>query len=639
MLSNLNKFYNFQSFPYGIAILNKNLDFLFINIKMTDMFGYSEEEMINDISFEDLFDRDNPLEIDLISNKSLSENLYLEQDFRTKTGEILSIGLQIVPVNITKKKLLKKDAYRIIVFQNMVNFAEAKINGIDYFSHLAKNKLALCVYTLGKLGPELYLTLNADIFERHDELLIKTGIYIFTSIGQGLEHSTGLYGPLPVPESDYLSIVYALDIPDNRQKDLRQIGKRYTILALYYPPFLEYLFTDRRRVKSTLQKQFDHIKDIEEITENLLKKTLNELLNIKEISKREIDLEKKFLAAYNIGRILTKTTDLKSAFDSIAIFCKEILNYRVFGIILINKVSGFLEILTSRGYKAPVPIKGFKLSVNSKKSIVARVARTGRPINIPNNKNIPYYLKITDIPLKSELAVPIYSGSSDEVLGVINVESEIEGAYDADDEMLLSIVAETATGILQRYKKEIQLESLHNLSEKLSRIYDLQESFEEIANFAEKMLNFKIFGALILDEEAKELKFLSHRGYNWKKLGDIPKISTNSNKFFVSHVLQTKKPLYREDLSSQINTPYFKVQEDVIAEYATPLMDQGKVIGVLNIESNKPISKDELLLLDILSHHATIILRLYAKTANKTSDIKKSQEKLQKIRKSRKRKR
>ena len=57
------------------------------------MIGYSEEEIINEISFEDLFAQNSPLEIDLISNKSLTENLYLEQDFKSKNGNIISVGL------------------------------------------------------------------------------------------------------------------------------------------------------------------------------------------------------------------------------------------------------------------------------------------------------------------------------------------------------------------------------------------------------------------------------------------------------------------------------------------------------------------------------------------------------------------
>ena len=225
------------------------------------------------------------------------------------------------------------------------------------------------------------------------------------------------------------------------------------------------------------------------------------------------------------------------------------------------------------------------------------------------------------------------------MVGVINVESEIEGAFDADDEILLSIVAETATGILQRYKKEIQLESLHSLSEKLSKIYDLHDSFEEIANFAEKMLNFKIFGALIVDEKAQELKFLAHRGYNWKKTSDIPIIPIQSNQFFVSHVVQNKKSLYIDDFSSHSNTPYFKVRKEVIAEYAIPLLDQEKVIGVLNIESDRPFTKDDLFLLDILSHHSTIVLRLYASNRSKNLINTKIQEKNSEGRKRKKRKR
>jgi GAF domain-containing protein len=203
--------------------------------------------------------------------------------------------------------------------------------------------------------------------------------------------------------------------------------------------------------------------------------------------------------------------------------------------------------------------------------------------------------------------------------------------------MLLSIIAETASGIIQRYRKEIHLESLHNLARNLARIHDLQDAFEHIANFAERTLNFSIFGAFIVDEENNELKFLTYRGYNWKNSSTIPKMPLDSREFLVTHVVQTKKSLYVDDLISQNNVPYHEVRKDVVAEYAIPLMDLDQVVGVLNVESTIPLSKEEIFLLEVLAHHATITLRLYRKSETSGKNISPKRKPV--VSKKRKRKR
>ncbi|MHA1990769.1 MAG: GAF domain-containing protein [Candidatus Hodarchaeales archaeon] len=634
-LADLENFYNLESFPYGIAIINKKTKFIFVNHKLSNLFQYSEDDFLENLSLKDLFFNDQALEIDLISNRSLTENLYLEQDLKMKNGEETSIGLQIVP--ITKTKSLKRDPFRILIFQDLVQLAEAKASGIESFSQYARNRIGITIYTLGELGPELYLLYNEMIFENYEELMIKFGIYLFTTIGQGLEHSTGLYGPLPVPDSDYLSIVYALELPDSKQNDSRETGTRYSILSIFFPSFLEFIFTDRRRIRSSIKNHFDQINDLSTITNANLKQILEQILYIKEFHKSGIDLEKKFLATFNIGRILTKTTDLKSAFDSIATFCEEILHYKIFTVLLVDKMAGSLKVITTRGYTSPTALEDLEIPINKKKSVVAKVVRNGSSINIPNTNKISYYLKVSKVNLISELAVPIFGNSPEDVIGVIDVESDIENAFNADDEMLLSIIAETASGIIQRYRKEIHLESLHNLAKNLARIHDLQEAFEHIANFAEKTLNFSIFGAFIVDEENNELKFLTYRGYNWKNSSTIPKMPLDSREFLVTHVVQTKKSLYVDDLISQNNVPYHEVRKDVVSEYAIPLMDLDQVVGVLNVESTTPLSNEEIFLFEVLAHHATITLRLYRKSEKKGIEI--SSKKKPGVSKKRKRKR
>jgi GAF domain-containing protein len=634
-LSDLENFYNLESFPFGIAIINKKTKFIFVNQKLLNLFQYSKDDFLENLCLKDLFFNDQALEIDLISNRSLTENLYLEQDLKMKNGEETSIGLQIIP--ITKTKSSKRDPFRILIFQDIVQLAEAKSLGIESFSQYAKNRIGITIYTLGEFGPELYLLYNERIFENYEELMIKFGIYLFTTIGQGLEHSTGLYGPLPVPDSDYLSIVYALELPDSKQRDSRETGTRYSILSIFFPSFLEFIFTDRRRIRYSIKNHFDQITDLSKITNVNLKQILEQILYIKEFQKSGVDLEKKFLATFNIGRILTKTTDLKSAFNSIATFCEEILHYKIFTVLLVNKMAGSLRVIATRGYTSPTALEDLEILINDKKSVVAKVVRSASSINIPNTTKVPYYLKVSKVNLLSELAVPIFGSSPDDVIGVINVESDIENAFNADDEMLLTIIAETATGIIQRYRKEIHLESLHNLAKNLSKIHNLQEAFEQIANFAEKTLNFTIFGGFLVDNQTKELKFITHRGYNWKKNAKLPFMPLDSKKYFVTHVVHTKKSLYVDDLLSQSNIPYFQVRKDVVAEYAIPLMDLNQVIGVLNVESTIPLSKDEIFLLEVLAHHATITLRLYRKSEKGTTET--SLKKNLTVTKKRKRKR
>jgi hypothetical protein len=285
-LVDLENFYNLESFPYGIAIINKKLKFIFVNHKISSLFQYSEDDFLETLSLKDLFFNDQALEIDLISNRSLTENLYLEQDLKMKNGEETSIGLQIVP--ITKTKSLKRDPFRILIFQDLVQLAEAKASGIESFSQYARNRIGITIYTLGELGPELYLLYNERIFENYEELMIKFGIYLFTTIGQGLEHSTGLYGPLPVPDSDYLSIVYALELPDSKQNDSRETGTRYSILSIFFPSFLEFIFTDRRRIRSSIKNHFDQINDLSTITNANLKQILEQILYIKEFHKSQL---------------------------------------------------------------------------------------------------------------------------------------------------------------------------------------------------------------------------------------------------------------------------------------------------------------------------------------------------------------
>ncbi len=80
---------------------------------------------------------------------------------------------------------------------------------------------------------------------------------------------------------------------------------------------------------------------------------------------------------------------------------------------------------------------GHKIVRIAEKSLVARAARTGQPVLISNVTQEPGWLPNRLLPhTQSELAVPIKLG--DEVLGVLDVQSDLVDGVTAEDELLLA---------------------------------------------------------------------------------------------------------------------------------------------------------------------------------------------------------
>jgi signal transduction histidine kinase/FixJ family two-component response regulator len=91
-----------------------------------------------------------------------------------------------------------------------------------------------------------------------------------------------------------------------------------------------------------------------------------------------------------------------------------------------------------------------KIPLVAKKSLVARAARTGKPILVTNVLQEQSWLPNPLLPeTKSELAVPIKLG--DQVLGVLDVQNDTVGSLDTEDQiMLMGLCGQIAVAINNR---------------------------------------------------------------------------------------------------------------------------------------------------------------------------------------------
>lgn len=122
-----------------------------------------------------------------------------------------------------------------------------------------------------------------------------------------------------------------------------------------------------------------------------------------------------------------------------------------------------LKLQATRGFQS-IPENIRTLSLQGK-GITVKAVITGKSLLVKNVENNPEYLPVSPS-IKTELAVPIVSQSDNQVLGVLNVESEKQNAFDHQDQLLLETLAShvaTAIKELQEKQKRVSLQELDEL--------------------------------------------------------------------------------------------------------------------------------------------------------------------------------
>lgn len=138
------------------------------------------------------------------------------------------------------------------------------------------------------------------------------------------------------------------------------------------------------------------------------------------------------------GRILLSSLDLKTILSKIGRFVQSRFSYYHLSIWLLNRSQDALVLTAhSGGYTSAIPL-GYELPIGS--GIVGHVIRNRRSYYSPNINKEASYIPVERFDLLSELAVPITF--RDDILGVINLESNSIDAFDDSDLTLMETIAD-----------------------------------------------------------------------------------------------------------------------------------------------------------------------------------------------------
>jgi sigma-B regulation protein RsbU (phosphoserine phosphatase) len=318
-----------------------------------------------------------------------------------------------------------------------------------------------------------------------------------------------------------------------------------------------------------------------------------------------------------INHEITSILDLDQLLRKIAELTARIVPYEIFAIFLMDDPRQELSFRFGIGHAKDI-VQNLKLPVGE--GIIGTAAKERKPVVVSDVRKDPRYIEIVKA-ARSELAVPLIG--KNKVVGVLDIESPRVGYFRDEQVRLLNLVAsqiaiaiENASVYESERRSRQMLALLYDVSLDMNSSLDVEEVVHRIAAAVKSTVNYEIFTIFRLDERAGLLypRIVIRSNEREKENRTVP-LGTG----LVGTAARLNEPVRVGDVS--VDERYIPVHQETRSEIAVPLTHNGKVIGVVDLESTEPNHFSEYhqrLLMTLASRIATALANaeLYAKVSD-----------------------
>ena len=283
-----------------------------------------------------------------------------------------------------------------------------------------------------------------------------------------------------------------------------------------------------------------------------------------------------------VSAATSQTLDLNQLLANVAEIVQRVLPYDLFAILLYSERRHDLRIRYGVGHREEV-IR--TLSIALGEGVTGVAAERREPVLVGDVRNDPRYLNTVDA-VRTELAVPMTARGK--LVGVIDLQSVRVNAYTEYDRALLRLVAarvaiaiDNARLYLRVDRQNRTLKTLANISREFSSILDLNELLSKIASTVRRIINYDAFSILSIDHDAKALRHLFSIRYDQRvNIDNVP-----LGKGITGAAASSRQPVRVHDTAK--DPRYIASHSDIRSEVAVPLLLQDRVVGVMDLESDR----------------------------------------------------
>ncbi len=282
-----------------------------------------------------------------------------------------------------------------------------------------------------------------------------------------------------------------------------------------------------------------------------------------------------------VSETTASTLDLDQVLDHVAGVIHRVIGFDLFAILLYSDRSKSLKVRHSIGHRDELVRT---LSIKLGEGLSGAAAESRQPVNVGDVHADERYLSALDA-VRSELAVPMIARGR--LVGVIDLESTRPDAYAKRDVALLSLIASRVASAVDNarlYKRVEQnhktLKVLTQLTKEFSSILDLDTLLQKIAGGVRTLIQYDGFSVLLVDEAEQVLKHRFSLRFDQRKTEDIP-----LSRGVTGAAVRARHAIRVADTSS--DERYIETSTGIRSEVAVPLIVNDRVIGVMDIESER----------------------------------------------------
>ena len=284
-----------------------------------------------------------------------------------------------------------------------------------------------------------------------------------------------------------------------------------------------------------------------------------------------------------VADAVNTTLDLNTLLQRVAEMLKQVIDYEIFAILLLNEKTQELRVRFQVGHPPEV---ADRICIKVGQGVTGQAVQRREAVlvnDVTAEENF-----INSAPgVRSELAVPLIA--KNKVIGVLDVEAAQPGAFTEEHKRLLTLFAsriaagiENARLYTRVSRQARQLTLLTEISRELTSILNVDQLLKRVADLVTRIIDYEMFSILLVDPTGK---FLQHRFSLRFKESVHLKHEVPIGQGLVGYAAETGQPVLVPDVSK--DPRYIMANPETRSELVVPLIYKEKVIGVLDIEHTR----------------------------------------------------
>ena len=284
-----------------------------------------------------------------------------------------------------------------------------------------------------------------------------------------------------------------------------------------------------------------------------------------------------------VADVVNTTLDLDTTLRRVAELVRKVIDYEIFGILLLNEKTQELYFRFSVGHAREV---AERMRIKLGEGVTGVAAQRGETLLVGDVTQDARY--ISALPqVRSELAVPLII--KNRVIGVLDIESTKPHYFNEEHKRLLTLIASRmAVGIenarlytrMTRQARTLLL--LNEIARELTSILNLDELLKRVGELLSRLIDFQMFSILLVDAAGEKLqhRFSLRFQENIQLKHDIP-----IGQGVVGYAAEKREAVLVRDVKK--DSRYIETNPETRSELAVPLIYKDKVIGVIDLEHTR----------------------------------------------------